>query len=347
MDHLSFTLVRELERAGARALSVPVAFPMEVGRYLEQKPWVISHKPIAVAAGLGHMGIHRSVIHPRFGSHFVLDTVLTDATVSEESRPLDYNPCLECKLCVAVCPTGAIHPDGYFDFAACYTHNYREMLGGFADWVERIVESKDAKAYRHQVSPGETVSMWQSLAYAPDYKSGYCVAVCPAGDDIIGPYLTDRAGYQEEVLRPLQQKEELVYVTPGSDAEAYTPRRFPHKPLRRVGNNMRMLNTVDAFVRYSPFVFQRRQGKDLDVTYHFTFTGAETATATVRIHQGVLEAERGHSGRPDLHVTADTATWFAIVAGERSAPWALMRRKLRLRGPLRLLKTFQRCVRPG
>ena len=28
-------------------------------------------KPIAVEAGLGHMGIHRSVIHPRFGS-FIL-----------------------------------------------------------------------------------------------------------------------------------------------------------------------------------------------------------------------------------------------------------------------------------
>jgi len=61
---------------------------------------VISHKPVAVAAGIGQMGIHRNVIHPKFGNFILLGTVL-----------VVYNPCLECKLCVAACPTGAISPD--------------------------------------------------------------------------------------------------------------------------------------------------------------------------------------------------------------------------------------------
>jgi len=43
------------------------------------KIWVVSHKPVAVAAGLGHMGIHRNVIHPKFGNFIVLGTVLIDA----------------------------------------------------------------------------------------------------------------------------------------------------------------------------------------------------------------------------------------------------------------------------
>lgn len=25
-----------------------------------------------------------------------------------------------------------------FNFSSCYTHNYREFMGGFADWVETI-----------------------------------------------------------------------------------------------------------------------------------------------------------------------------------------------------------------
>ena len=52
-----------------------------------------------------------------------------DAAVSAYSKELDYNPCLECKLCVATCPVGAIGADGAFNFSACYTHNYREFMG--------------------------------------------------------------------------------------------------------------------------------------------------------------------------------------------------------------------------
>jgi len=66
---------------------------------------------------------------------------LVDAEVTAYSRPIAYNPCLECKLCVAACPTGAISADGYFDFSACQTHNYREFMGGFTDWVEKIADS--------------------------------------------------------------------------------------------------------------------------------------------------------------------------------------------------------------
>jgi ferredoxin len=33
---------------------------------------------------------------------------------------------LECRLCVAACPVGAISNEGGFNFLSCYTHNYRE-----------------------------------------------------------------------------------------------------------------------------------------------------------------------------------------------------------------------------
>ncbi|MER6126859.1 hypothetical protein ABT173_30555 [Streptomyces sp. NPDC001795] len=46
-----------------------------------------------------------------------------------------------------------------------------------------------------------------SLASPPDYKSGYCVAVCPAGEDVLGPYLDDRKTFMDTVLRPLRDIE--------------------------------------------------------------------------------------------------------------------------------------------
>jgi hypothetical protein len=53
-----------LEHAGIRAMNPPMGFPMEADRWGYERMWVVAHKPIAVAAGLGHMGIHRNVIHP-------------------------------------------------------------------------------------------------------------------------------------------------------------------------------------------------------------------------------------------------------------------------------------------
>ena len=56
--------------------------------------------------------------------------------------------------------------------------------------------------------------MWQSLAFGPNYKAAYCLSVCPAGEDVIGPYLADRGGFLNEVVKPLQQNTEPVYVVP-------------------------------------------------------------------------------------------------------------------------------------
>lgn len=201
-----------LQQQGIRALYPAVGFPQEIDRFPE-KIWLVSHKPVAVAAGLGRMGIHRNVIHPRFGNFILLATVLIDREVTDYNSPIDYNPCLECKLCVAACPVGAIGADGYFNFSACYTHNYREFMGGFADWEEKLIESKDVESYRSKVTPSESASMWQSLSFGANYKAAYCMAVCPAGEDVIGPFLANRKEYLNDIVRPLQNKEEVVYVT--------------------------------------------------------------------------------------------------------------------------------------
>ncbi|MCZ6753192.1 MAG: SCP2 sterol-binding domain-containing protein [Acidobacteria bacterium] len=344
VNEVARKIVAALDREGVRAMNGgSMGFPMEMDRF-PGKLWVVSHKPVAVAAGLGAMGIHRNIIHPQFGNFILLGTVVMDAEVqaAEYSRPVDYNPCLECKLCVAACPVGAISSDGQFNFSACYTHNYREFMGGFTDWVENIADSKNARDYRAKVSDPETVSMWQSLSFGANYKAAYCLSVCPAGDDVIAPFLTDRKQYLQEVVRPLQAKEETVYVVPGSDAEAYVPRRFPHKKIKQVGNGLRP-RTIRGFLSGLRLVFERNQSEGLNATYHFTFTGEEEHKATVTIRNKRLQVADGHEGSPDLRVTADSRTWLRFLAKEENIVWALLRRKIRLRGSPRLLLAFGRC----
>jgi NAD-dependent dihydropyrimidine dehydrogenase PreA subunit len=336
-------IVAALERAGIRALNGGAAgFPMEADRW-GAKMWVISHKTVAVAAGLGQMGIHRNVIHPKFGNFISLGTVLLEAEVSAYSQPIDYNPCLECKLCVAACPTGAIGADGNFNFSACYTHNYREFMGGFNDWVEQIAESKSALEYRKRMSGAETVSMWQSLSFGANYKAAYCMSVCPAGEQVIQPFLTNRKEFLEDVVKPLQNKVETVYVVRGSDPEEYVARHFPHKTTKQVANGLAGQVSIRGFLRGLPWVFQRGRSEGLNAIYHFTFTDPEELKATVVIRNKTLEVSEGHTGVADLRVKADSQTWLRFLRKETNLVWALVRRKIQIHGSPRLLLAFGRC----
>jgi ferredoxin-NADP reductase/NAD-dependent dihydropyrimidine dehydrogenase PreA subunit len=342
VDEVSRHIVLRLEEMSIRAVNPSMGFPMEMYQFPHGSTWVVSHKPVAVAAGLGHMGIHRNVIHPKLGNFILLGTVLIDAQSTKYDTPLDYNPCLECKLCVAACPVGAVAPDGSFNFSACFTHNYREFMGGFSDWVEQVADSKNALDYRKRVSEPETASMWQSLSHSANYKSAYCMAVCPAGEDVIGPYLEDRKAHLLGVVKPLQDKYEPVYVIKGSDAETFARKKWPNKTVKHVGNALRP-RSIHGLLDTMHLVFQPSQSRGLNATYHFLFTGNEVRNATIIIRDQSLHIQEGLLGTADLRVTADSLTWLGFLAKEHNLFWALIRRKISIKGSPKLLIAFGKC----
>ncbi len=333
--------ISALNEHQVKAMTPSAGFPMNMAKW-PGRMWGVSHKTVAVAAGMGHMGHNRILIHPKFGNFIVLGTLLLDCEVTGYDAPLDYNPCIQCGLCVSVCPTGAISKDGGFSFVNCMVHNYRDRMGGFSDWVENIVKSDNVKVYRQKVSDPETVSMWQSLSYGICNKSSYCMAVCPAGQENIGPFLTDRKSYIQSVVKPLQKKTETVFVLPGSDAKTHVEKKLPHKKIKLVGAGLRPSSAL-GFIESLDLVFQKSQSKGIEAVYHFRFTGDESFEATIGIKDMKLEVIQGHKGTPDIIITADAMTWINFLAKEKNLVMALVQRKIKIKGNPALMKAFAKC----
>jgi putative sterol carrier protein len=168
------------------------------------------------------------------------------------------------------------------------------------------------------------------------------MAVCPAGEDVIGPYLASKKNFADDVMRPSQAKQEPVYVVRGSDAEAHARKRYPHKTIRPVRGSLRP-RTIASLLFGMQVSFQRHAAGKLAATYHFVFTGKESAEATVTIHDGKITVESGLLGKPNIKVIADSETWLGFLAGERNLLWALLTRRIRLQGNPKWLLAFKRC----
>lgn len=86
--------------------------------------------PVAIASGLGELGKHHSVIHPKFGSSFRLAAVATDMPLKFD-EPIDFGAdefCQSCQICTDNCPPAAITDEKqmvrgvkkwYVDFEKC------------------------------------------------------------------------------------------------------------------------------------------------------------------------------------------------------------------------------------
>lgn len=342
VDHVARRAAMKFLDAGLLAVDACSSYPMNMENWPGSGMWYVAHKPVAEASGRGYMGLNHLVVHNQYGAHIALASVLIDRELTSYDLPIDYDPCVHCMLCVTSCPVGALNADGHFNAIACTTHSYRLKYGGFTDWVEDVVESRGALDYRRRVSDQETVLTWQALAVGTSYMCTNCMAVCPGGDDNIGPYADNPKLYRETVAKRLQDRKETVYIVKGSDADGYVQKRFPHKTVKYVGNGVRT-KTAESFFGDLHIMFQREQSKELDATYHFRLTGEENLERTVRIHHRKMEVSEGLVGKADVRISADSRTWLQLTAKERRPLGAVLAGKLRVKGPLSLFRAFVRC----
>ena len=70
----------------------------------------VMERELALRAGLGWIGKHTLLIHPRLGSYMLLGGVMTTLKISDAAAKVEPDHCGTCTRCIDACPTQAITP---------------------------------------------------------------------------------------------------------------------------------------------------------------------------------------------------------------------------------------------
>ena len=94
--------------------------------YCDSAP--VLEKALAEQAGLGWIGKHTNLIHPKTGSWFFLGEIYTDLPLPENNQPIN-NHCGRCQRCLDICPTQAIVAPYQLDARRCISYLTIENQG--------------------------------------------------------------------------------------------------------------------------------------------------------------------------------------------------------------------------
>jgi epoxyqueuosine reductase len=99
---------------------IPNRYYTDTGHLLERE--------LAVRAGLGWIGKNSMLIHPRFGSTFLLAEILLGIQLEPDGSPITDH-CGTCARCIDACPTQTILPNRTIDSRRCISYLTIENKG--------------------------------------------------------------------------------------------------------------------------------------------------------------------------------------------------------------------------
>ncbi|MFP4497563.1 MAG: hypothetical protein ACLFQV_05070 [Vulcanimicrobiota bacterium] len=122
LDQVALKIGEQIQRKGYNYIPIPASQMLE-WKVCGERVSHASHRAIAQLAGLGWRGRNSLLVNPKYGSRARYVSILTDLPLKAD-KPMEAD-CGKCKICMGMCPAGAITEQGY-DLEACH-----QLLQGF------------------------------------------------------------------------------------------------------------------------------------------------------------------------------------------------------------------------
>ncbi|UHD16187.1 tRNA epoxyqueuosine(34) reductase QueG [Thiocapsa bogorovii] len=129
-------LRRRLQRLAEHILAEIGPFGYRV--FVDSAP--VMEKPLAAKAGLGWIGKHTNLIHPKAGSWFFLGEIYTDLALPIDTPIADH--CGRCRACIEVCPTRAIVAPYALDARLCISYLTIEYGGSIPEDLRPLIGNR-------------------------------------------------------------------------------------------------------------------------------------------------------------------------------------------------------------
>jgi len=163
LDQYTYRLALFLTEKGHSSLYVPRDSYGHISLLKDRPLAFFSHRHAAYLAGLGSFGVSNMILTREYGPRVRFGSVFTSAELPGD-RPLVEQLCIHCMRCTKICPVNALgrkdYPQALTDKVPCAVRN------------EQLAE--------RYISP-----------------CGFCIKVCPVGEDRKKFARTDASIYEE------------------------------------------------------------------------------------------------------------------------------------------------------
>jgi len=166
------------DRYQVKTVVVPPSYPLDMGAEVMGLVGHVSLRHAAVAAGLGVLGRHNLVIHPRFGTRIVFTAILTELDLSSDP-PVQEELCDQCNLCVEACPAQALDEEGQTDMLKCLKVSQPYGIGGTIRYLRQFIGASPEEQKALLKDP-RLLHIYQAQFLGFQYFCSKCMAVCPA-----------------------------------------------------------------------------------------------------------------------------------------------------------------------
>ncbi len=174
----------------------------------------VLERDLAQRAGLGWIGKNTCLIHPRWGSYFLLGELFLTLHL-EPDPPFTTDHCGSCRRCIEACPTQCILPNRTLDAKRCISYLTIENKG---------------------MIPGELRPAIENWVFGCDV----CQQVCPWNIRFASPNHDSAFSQKKEIARPTLTRELLL-------SPAEFKQKFSRSPVLRAKRRGYLRNVAVAF----------------------------------------------------------------------------------------------------